>query len=951
MKKTLSILLLLVACLQAMAQQSQTATINGRVADGNIYLPGVNIMVSPTEKGGNSDLDGRFSISNLPVGQVSIRFSFIGYETVNLDFTLKAGVNDLGVVQMPEAALELADIVVKGTMAPSQMKALSIKRAAPQIMDVLAADAIGKLPDRNAAEAVQRLPAVSVNRYHGEANQVSVRGTPYAWASTLYNGTRLPAANVFGGRNAILDAIPSEMIQYVLLSKTLTPDMEADAIGGSINFVTRTAPDDQLLNFSLGGGYNQRAEKPTFNGSMVYGDRFLNNKLGIIVAASIWDRNFAADEQAIEYNLTLPNPAERYSINTVNAKRYFGERRTRAINAAVEYEFNQSHKLFGRLVRDSFEDIRPVYESFYELDRRRYRYSYRYSEYLSDLRGYELGGKHQLSPKLKIDWAASSYDMRFRIETPPGMPDDQRGLPIAQFFQGLRGDWGSRSSDGRIYMDFDSPNGVGLNIRNMNPGLTNPEDIMNADRLFLTQLVIFQLDQLERDNVAQLNLSYDVSPDFVFKTGFKYRQKDFDYALTPLVWIPMAALGIPGTPPLRNLSSFNRGAYPVGEGLFKELGNPFTGMFIDPITKDQLFDIFTPDFLNQNGFLDVSPASNVTTAFDGYENVLALYAMGTWSPSNQLSITAGVRNEHTSVLVNGGRYNVQTREASAVTETSEYNSLLPMLNVKYSPTEQSNIRAAYTRTFIRPNFGNLNPGEQQDVTGGIPRISRGNPALQPTYSDNFDLMGEWFLSNIGLISGGVFYKQISDYIFRNQFTQNIDGNNFLVSQPDNLENAYLVGFETGITKRFDKLPGLLGGMGFDGNMALIHSELQVPTPTANGTVIEKTQLPNQSGLLFNASIFYEKDGLMLRLASNFRGKSVEVINQELGPDFYVWVDRNLTVDFSGAYTISPKIRTFVEVRNLTNEPFRQYLGNNRDRQTSSEWFSISGQAGIRVNVF
>ncbi|WP_222597146.1 TonB-dependent receptor plug domain-containing protein [Chitinophaga pinensis] len=105
-------------------------------------------------------------------------------------------------------------------------------------MDVIAADAIGKLPDRNAAEAVQRVQGVAVARYHGEADAATVRGTPFAWTSTMFNGSRLPSANVTGGRNSVLDAVPSEMIQYVQVAKALTPDMEGDAIGGSINFIT-----------------------------------------------------------------------------------------------------------------------------------------------------------------------------------------------------------------------------------------------------------------------------------------------------------------------------------------------------------------------------------------------------------------------------------------------------------------------------------------------------------------------------------------------------------------------------------------------------------------------------------------------------------------------------------------------------------------------------------------
>ncbi len=117
------------------------------------------------------------------------------------------------------------------------------------------------------------------------------------------------------------------------------------------------------------------------------------------------------------------------------------------------------------------------------------------------------------------------------------------------------------------------------------------------------------------------------------------------------------------------------------------------------------------------------------------------------------------------------------------------------------------------------------------------------------------------------------------------------------------------------------------------------------------TVIEKSGLPNQSKRMGNAILFYEKNGLSLRLASNFRGKSLETISQQLGPDFYVWADDNLTVDFSGFYAITKKLRTFIVLNNLTNSYVGLYMGNNKNRITSREWYSIRGQAGLKLDIF
>lgn len=910
------------------------------------------MFIKESLNGTSTDKNGHFRLSNVEPGNRTLVVTYLGYETYEQAMEVAPGATDLGTIRLMEANASLGEVVVTGNMVPSQMKAMMIKRTSLPIMEVLAADAIGRLPDRNAAEAVQRLQGVSVNRYHGEANQASVRGTPYGWSSTLYNGTRLPSANVFGSRNAVLDAIPSEMIQYVQLSKAITPDIEGDAIGGSINFITRVAPEKRTLDVSLGGGYNQRAQKGTYNGSIVYGDRLFNNKLGFVIAASTWNRNWAADELAMEYNLDQEDPAQRYSINNVNAKRYIGQRVTNAINAGVEYEFNSDSRIFARLVRDRFDDIRPVYETYQEFNRNRFRSSYRYSDYNTSLDGLELGGEHKLGSKWAMDWRVSQYEMIFGLETPPNMPADQRGLPIAQFFQPLEGDFGGRSADGFIYHNFDAPTpgengGDAWELR-----LTNPNDQLDAEKLRLEQMIIFQLNQQERDRVGELNFKYEPNSRLSVKTGVKGRFKQINNEMTPLVFLPNALLGIPGSTPMSYLSDFQRESFPIAGGFFNELGNPFDALIMDQVTQDQLWDIFSPEYFEDNDINDRSPASNATTRYNGTENVMMAYAMATYDLTEKLKVTGGVRNETTFIELNSSQFDAETDEVAPVTRNSNYNALLPMLHFKYAVKPNANIRAAYTRTFARANFGDLNPGENVDVSLGFPRITRGNTALQPTFSDNFDLMGEYFFESVGLVTGGLFYKNITDLIFQNTIVEEIDGINYLVVQPGNLNSSYLVGFETGITKRISKPGSWVNGFGVEANFTFIHSEVEVPRELENGEIVlDKTTLPNQSRSIFNTSIFYENKGLMLRVAGNFRGRSVGQINQSLGPDFYRMIDNNFTVDFSGSYAISDRVRIFAEVRNLTNEPWREYLGDDNRRIMSREWFSISGQLGVKVNFF
>ncbi len=478
----------------------------------------------------------------------------MGYSKQVIKLNVKKGVNDIGTVQMlPDTKSSLGEVLVTGTMAPSQAKALSIKKNSNAIMDVLAADAIGKLPDRNAAEAVQRMQGVAVARYHGEADQATVRGTPFAWTSTLFNGNRLPSSNVLGNRSSVLDVVPSEMIQFVQLSKAITPDMDGDAIGGSINFITRTAPAARQLSASAAAGYNTFSQNGTYNASLLYGDRFFHNKLGIMLSTAIWNRQWGSDEFATTYNTSATDPQQKNSIGTVLLKRYMGKRQTMGANLGAEYKFNASNKIYARGMLNKFNDIRPVEESYVDYNNSNYQFNYRYSYYQTSLNGAEVGGEHQLSAKIKMDWALSDYVAKYYLTTPP--TNANKGLPIATFKQKITSGFSNLSNDGKRYWGFDSPNGVGGNPMYFLSGVKDPNEVMDPNKLTLQQSVIAQLNNTEEDKIGRLNFSVDATSKIKFKFGGKYRHKTREsFYGSNIVYMPGAALGVPNSPALLTLS-------------------------------------------------------------------------------------------------------------------------------------------------------------------------------------------------------------------------------------------------------------------------------------------------------------------------------------------------------------------------------------------------------------
>ncbi|TKC09413.1 TonB-dependent receptor [Pedobacter frigoris] len=927
-------------------------TIKGTVVSDAGTLPGASVKGISFKRAVSSDLQGVFTLVAPDTGLVTIELSYIGYEMKSVTLKLVKGVNEIGLVKMlPDTKGTLGEVVVKGTMAPSQAKAYSIKRNSNAIMDVMAADAIGKLPDRNAAEAVQRMQGVAVARYHGEADQAAVRGTPFSWTSTLFNNNRLPSSNVLGNRSSVLDVVPSEIIQYVQVAKAITPDMEGDAIGGSINFITRTAPTKRTLNISGAGGYNTFSKNSTYNGSLVYGDRFFNNKLGIIVAGAIWSRQWGSDELVTSYNTGLANLQQKNSINTVLFKRYMGERETKGLNVGAEYKITPSHKIFFRGMVNKFDDIRPVYESYVDYTNTRFQYNYRYSHYQTTLNGIEIGGENQLSSKFKLDWSYSNHKSDYFLDTPPTA--NGKGLPIATFRQKITSGFNNLSSDGKRYWSFDSPNGVGGTADEFQSGIKDVTEVINPNKLLLSQLVIAQLDNSEHDQIGQLNLKVDASAKIHFKFGAKYREKDRTSTFgSNLVYLPGAALGIPNSPALRSLSSLQTSSFPKGTTFFGTMKGNYDQYIVNPLVKEQLFDMFGATFQAANGVIDATAKTNATALYTAEENVTSGYAMAEIDATERLKIVAGIRNEYTSTTLNGMKSTTSGTPAvvnvSPSVVENNYNAFLPMLHFKYKLTEKANIRAAYTRSFVRPNFGDMTPGGSTNTTSAPMTISQGNPDLKPTFSNNFDLMGEYYFNNIGILSGGVFYKDITDIIFTDVNMQNVGGSDFMVTQAKNLNKATLFGFEAGINKRFDFLNGFWSGFGVEVNYSFIDSKTEVPR-LGNANQLDKTGLPNQSKHLFNSILFYERNGVMVRLAGNYRGNSVETINQQLGPDFYTWSAANFTIDASATVAITKKLKAFIELNNLSNSPVKMYMGDKR-RLTSSESYGSRGQAGIRLDI-
>lgn len=924
--------------------------VSGKVEDSQGRLPQAKVLTTDNKIFVLTDNQGNFNIT-IPEGSTSIIITYEGYsdKKININIPTAQKMADLGVIVLEnkEKIKSIEGVVITSAYKPSQARALNIKKNSETISDVLASDAIGKLPDRNAAEAIQRLPAVTIERDMGEGRFAAVRGTPIQWSSSTLNGNRMPSASGdYANRGLQMDIFPSELIQFVKLSKTLTPDIDGDAIGGAIDFITKTAVNKETISVNLAGGFVNQTKSPSYNASVVYGNK-ITDKLKFITSAVIWNRETGIDNFQMVYDFNNKDKPKSFAINQLQLRDYVAERRTLGFNGAFDYQINKNNRLYFKGLYSQYLDQQTVRETYFNFNTKNVQLQARHADYVTDLYSFDLGGEHTLSDKLKLDWSLVKSRSSFEFNSPKNLSKDERGYPIVSFRQNMT--YGNLSTDGLKYLRMDSPD-----VISGSSDIVLPHNLAELDpsKLNLYQTIIIRNKNSERDYRAQFNFNYKLNDKINLKAGGKLIDKDKNFASSVFVWMPSKLLGIPTASPLVYLNQLQTEGFPYNGGFLNPLGRPYNNVLINQITNGQIDQMYSPEFMAANSITNVqgaNAASNLAGSYSGKENVYSAYLMGNFRITDKLTVIGGFRNEYNITNFKGKSVVIKGKNtiAEPVEKENRYNAFLPMVNMKYSLDDKTIFRAAYTRSFARADFSDLNPGLQ--INDALQTITRGNAELKPTYASSFDLMFEKYFSNLGIISVGSFYKKLSNIIYTDQTTEQRNGINYLKTSPGNLDDGWLFGLEANFSKRFTELPGFLQHFGFEGNYTFVDSKTEIPV-YQNGVVLEKieTTLPKQAKHIFNASIFYETEKVMIRFAGNYKGKYLNAIRALAGPEHYQWFDKNITLDASASYAFSKRIRLFAELNNLLNEPNRFYHGE-QGRTESVSYTGLRGQMGVSLS--
>ncbi len=911
-------------------------------------LSGVLVQVEGTSIRAATD-KGVYRAVNVPTGARTISFRYLGYAPQSKSVTVEQGRTAVLDAKLVEAPTSLAAITVRGQVV-GQASALNQQRTSPTISSVIDNELVGRLPDPNMAEALARVPGVAVVRDQGEGRFVQIRGTNADLNSMSLNGLRVSTPEQ-GNRQLPMDVIPSDQAAQIQIAKTLTPDMDADAIGGNVNIVTRTArANAPLLNMTAAGGQNSLGGGALVNLGLNAGKRFgAAQKFGAMFGGTYYRNDRASQNVEGDWCSQSQNCGVAPSLTSLDAPNLFEmrdypqvNRQRNGANGTLDYLLANNSKLFLRGTWNQFSDDE-------ERNRARFRF-----------RGGSGSRWNMVTPDSGTTTGSQmDRDIRLREVTQNIYTAQLGGEHFAQDGKAL--DW----AIGTSLAQEDRPNVLTMSFRQS--GMTLGYNFADADRpranvavgsfddpaRFAFNSLVREVRKTRDDDVSgKLNASMPVrfgSFEGMLKGGVAARLKNRSNSLTNTTFTN--ALGANGLSATGATLMSSLTTETAGRTIFG--GDYQFGRMFD---ADRMREFIAA---NPNAFTVNTLTSQTTSAGGTYkigEDVYAGYLMATLD-AGALRIIPGVRVEATRVdntakIVSlNAAGTALTRPITDTTATGSYTNVFPSINATYRLGEYTNIKAAVTTALVRPQFGDMVP--YVNVTAGQQTASIGNPALKATTAINYDFMVEHYFTNVGFVSAGAFAKSLSNFIFataRARTAEDAVGPDAtLISQPVNGPTASLYGFEVAWQQNLVFLPGLLKSFGVNANYTYTTSKAEIPGRGREGVDVP---LPGQTGNAGNIGVFFDRGPLSLRVGGNYSGSFVSTISAS-GPQADTRTKSRFQVDASGSFQLRPGVKIFGEAINLSNTPLRAYVGNRQNRggggdDPSYEFYKPWAMLGVKI---
>jgi TonB-dependent receptor len=903
----------------ALAQVSN-GRVAGQVVDSTgAVLQGAQVELQPGHYSAVSNSRGEYSIENVAPGDYTLTVSFVGF----LSFTSKVTVSGGQTAEVPVSlavATTKQEVTVRAVPLVGEAEAVNIQRTADNILNVIPAEVITSLPNATIADAAGRLPGVSLERDEGEGKYIDVRGTAPELTNTTIDGINTPSPEG-GVRQVKLDTIPADLVESVQVNKTLQANMDADGIGGSVNLVTKTAGEKPSFSFGGLGGYTPIVDGrhiDQFN--FTVGDRFgASKRLGVLFGAT-YDYN----SRGIDDLEPTPDAVQNADgsltphFDSMDVREYAYNRSRWGFAGSADYRIKEGSVITLRYLYSAFKDYgdKWVYTlndgsaPGFSTSTRRPKYT---------IGNLALAGTHTWKSFL-VHWEAA---------TAVAGQLASAGNPGADF-----GPTGTlANSTGCLY---DAAATTNIYLPQWTPSCFSPgPDDLYQPSMYSLSDVVYSHGLTERLNLmgaADMTKYYHWGSHFAtFQFGGKFRNNHkFDDSwqdtFTPNGTLLMTQF----------LSDFKNPNYYFGH---------YT---LGPVSDWNDITSFVNNNSSQFGFSSTFGGNNMN--FDLIERISAGYAMNTID-LGRVRLVAGVRLEDTQVhtlscdctnqITGNGPVNVPF--------SGSYLDVLPSVSARIRLDDNSGLRLVYGRGLARPDPEFLTTAVTLDITTHPYTYSIGNPGLKPEHANDFDVLYERYLKPFGMISGGVFYKNLTDPIIESEShptTGPYAG--YIVQQPSNAGSAYVAGFEAAYQQNFTSLSGAWSGLGFMANYLYAASKAYGLQGRSDHPPLLRT-----SPSVWNISPSYTRGRVTARFGMTYNGASIYQYNYQDGAAYGIngpngdnYLYPHLQLDAQGSVRVRGGLSLMAAVLNISNEVFGFYNGSNQ-YMTQREFYKPTYEFGFR----
>jgi TonB-dependent receptor len=912
--------LLAAAALAAAALHAQaTGTLAGRVTDAAtaLALAGTRVSVQGTGLETYTGPGGDYVLTGVPAGAQTVEFGYIGYGEKTQAVAVAAGATTRADVAFSAGAVELDKFVITGSLVGTA-RAINQQRGAASLTSIVASDEIGRFPDQNAAESLQRLPGVSLYRDQGEGRFINLRGLNYIYTGVTLNGSSL-ASPELGDRAIALDLVPSDSLASLEVTKVPTPDMEAEGLGGNVNIRTKSAFDStgRDVNLSAQTIYTRLTEEFGFKGNATFSDILMDGKLGVLGAVTWQERNFGSynyEEDGYSLRSDGVGGPSFLALNNLAFRDYVITRERYGASGSVEYRPDSLTKVYVNGAYNRFTDTEDRHLLNLPFERgtatavsanslsvtglSRPRRDIRIREKDQELMALSAGFEKQVGAwtfDAKAAWSEG-------IERRPG-----------ELTVRLR----RNTADTGLRYTFNSLYDVSV-VQTAGPSITDPANYTTVDRI-------------------QLNVEKGTDTESSFAFNARYDLENASQA-----YVKAGALIRSKVKESRVDST--RFAAPA-TFTFAALAGPLNpdfsyGLKLPRINHDTVLRDFYGNFSAFTPTLQV--ADSLLEDWNSTEDILAGYVMtgATWGKTH---VMAGVRVERTDFETKGNE--LRGAVITATSASRDYDHVLPGLHLRHDFSKNLVGRVSYSGAIRRPSFAESAIYRNVDDAGTT--VTAGNPNLKALEATSWDASLEYYLPSLGVISAAVFQKDIENF----SYAYSVIGGDpafpaYNLITFANGSDGKVSGLELAYSQQLRMLPAPFDGLGLMANLTFADSSAEYPTRPG-----EELAFIGQSDLTGNLALTYEKNRFFARLALNWRDAHLredEPIGANIDEDRYI--DDFYQLDLSASYKFKKNWEVYGEMINLTNQPFRVYFNSSNGqgrRFVQFEEYDVTVNLGVR----